>query len=287
MTPNSTAEVMIQAAKDAFLDLDAVEFSAVYKCLTDNLFFDHVSTECAPSCPAGTVVAHGQCAAPETESAHATFAASWRLHVECETESCVHNKLNMTLHFARLSVASHLDIPFQEVTASLTYEHLLGRRRRLATISPVILSVQVATKRHPEAAGQDLLSDFLSDADMASQLLSLQVVDIEEVPFSEISGGEIAHAGPDNDLYSPAYEKLEQGGGSLSPLSRALGSLPLYAITAIAVSVVLVGAVLVGFLWNRRRQGLLKARAVRGKVVEVEVEEPVPNKLDPCEVQQV
>ena len=45
----------------AALDLDALEFSPVYRCLVDGKSFSQFNSECSETCPAEVDVARGQC----------------------------------------------------------------------------------------------------------------------------------------------------------------------------------------------------------------------------------
>jgi hypothetical protein len=284
MAPTTTTlsdeerQVIIDAAKEDFVDLDALEFSSVYECLLEDTFFDHISEDCASSCPAGTVVAHAQCVVPETQEAEQTFGSVWNLQMICSNfTECLHDKMAVTLHQLRINVASLLDIPFQEVTnVQLNFDTIISRRR-LSDVSGVNLHINVTTQRHAADDGEDLLETLVPDAAAASELLGIEVQSVQLLSQDTEEGEEISQVGEDNDPYTPAYDAAE-GNGDDDSIEGVIASLPLEIIIAIAVLIFAVGVALGFALWFRHRMRVKKAleEQVQGKIVGKVQEPKVP-----------
>lgn len=130
------------------------------------------------------------------------------------------------------------------------------------------MSVTVSTQRHAAASGQSQLDVLLPNVAAASELLGLNVQGVQLLAQAPGSGQSVSQLTSDSDPYTPAYDAAERS-GSNSPIEEAVAGLPVAAIIAIAVAVlVLMGAVGSG-LWFRRRQSFAKMReqAVNGKIV--------------------
>mmetsp|Transcript_82553 Transcript_82553/g.230843 ORF Transcript_82553/g.230843 Transcript_82553/m.230843 type:complete len:601 (-) Transcript_82553:451-2253(-) len=252
----SLPEILMSAEMEA-LTLDALEFSPVYDCLVDGTVFDHFSGSCADACPGDAELQYGQCVLPEIEaSSRVTLTASWHLEVHCE-ELCGLGMENETLHNVRLGVASHLDIPFQEVTrTALTW--LDAESRRLsAGARNAVLSVQVETRRHDEVSGLGSLRTFVAGSSDIGRLLGMSVDKVYVLPEdATIIGGPSWTITNDSDPYAWAYSLLlgeQVEGGSHE---KAAGSiLPVGGVVVFVVSVVAcLSLACGGLLWVSRRR---------------------------------
>jgi len=252
----SLPEMFIRAEMEA-LTLDALEFSPVYDCLVDGTVFDHFSGSCADACSDGAELQYGQCVLPEVESSPlVTLAVSWHMEVRCE-ELCGLGMENETLHNVRLGVASHLDIPFQEVTrTALTW--LDAESRRLsAGARNAVLSVQVETRRHDEVSGLGSLRTFVAGSSDIGRLLGMSVDKVYVLPEdATIIGGPSWTITNDSDPYAWAYSLLlgeQVEGGSHE---KAAGSiLPVGGVVVFVVSVVAcLSLACGGLLWVSRRR---------------------------------
>jgi hypothetical protein len=203
--------VLLDAAKEQLL-LDALEFSPVYECLSDQLVFDHFSGECADQCPGHADLHIGQCVLPKQEggSPGAVLTAAWQLEVHCE-DLCGESMEKETLHNVRLGVAGHLDIPFQEVEEAALIWTVGSSDRRLNGGTQVVLVVKVMTERYDQDVGMTSLRCFLDNLGHVSQLLGLEVVESTLLPDSEIADvSDVATwtITSDSDPYAPAYDAL-------------------------------------------------------------------------------
>jgi len=272
----SSLDGVIDAAKDA-LDLDALEFSPVYQCLMDNKLYDHFSSACAESCGGGSDISQGQCVREVTDDPPIEIQVTWKLQIQCDSQPCWHDKKNKTLHDVRLSLAGHLDIPFQEVEVSWGFAEATGRR--LSGMTTAYLQVTVASDRVSKEEGTQLLNSFIPDKDFAAQLLGLDVRSVEEAgaPVDVEALDDPETMGQGRDPYEPAYEELAKGtGSSAPPPTSTLGFLPPGAIIGIAAGVLVLGIGAGLLLWRRsRRNG---ARALQeqndNKVAGAKVAEP-------------
>jgi len=261
--PSTVQGMDLEAARDA-LDLDALEFSPVYICLLRGQAFDHFTNDCASSCPDDTVQKHGQCVRPLTNEGIETFTADWQLEVLC-SPTCALDRTNMTLHGLRLSVAGHLQVPFQEVeNVAFGYDQAVARRLAGETSKVLHLHVTVHTGRLMNTDGTVLLTTWLSGADQASQLLGLHVQEIrnarpENDPFTEDG-----NLGSGNDPYNSAYDSIEASlnepahGSSLTAGGKEAGIFTAEVIAGIVGGIFFIGmSMLVGvglYLYRRIRR---------------------------------
>merc|ERR1740121_3045951 len=91
-----------------------------------------------------------------------------------------------TLHNVRLSVAGHLDIPFQEVEFAALIWTMGSSDRRLNGGTQAFLFVKVMTERYDQDVGTTSLGGFLDNLGHASQLLGMEVAEATLLPDSEI-----------------------------------------------------------------------------------------------------
>mmetsp|Transcript_130253 Transcript_130253/g.259804 ORF Transcript_130253/g.259804 Transcript_130253/m.259804 type:complete len:591 (+) Transcript_130253:76-1848(+) len=259
----------LEAARDA-LDLDALEFSPVYICLSRGQVFDHFTDDCANSCSEGTVAKHGQCVRPLTKKGTVLLSADWQLQLVC-SPTCTLDKTNMTLHGLRLSIAGHLDVPFQEIEDVVYGYEKLGARRLASTTNRVLhLRVMVRTGRLLKTDGTVLLTTWLSGEDHASELLGLQVKGVSNTGTGTGSGfTQEGNIGAKNDPYAPAYEKIEDIVDSSNATFSTHGTVVNEdtglgipgVIGGIAGSIVFIGIVAgAGLFFHRRRMRLKAAR---------------------------
>jgi len=253
----------LEAARDA-LDLDALEFSPVYVCLSRGLVYDHFTDDCASSCPEGTVVEHGQCVRPLTSEGTKTLSADWQLQVRCNPV-CTLDRTNMTLHGLRLSIAGHLDLPFQEVEVAYGYQSSVARRLIPSPTKVLQLKVTVSTGRLSETDGTVLLTSWLSGADHASQLLGLEVQTVSNTRSGSDGFTQGGNLGANNDPYAPAYdsisENVHQAGhhSTLAAAGQDTGLVTPELIAGIAGGVVFIGVVVGAALFFQRRRMRLNA----------------------------
>mmetsp|Transcript_31017 Transcript_31017/g.88924 ORF Transcript_31017/g.88924 Transcript_31017/m.88924 type:complete len:567 (+) Transcript_31017:89-1789(+) len=270
---NDMQQVLLEAARETMVNLDALEFSPVYLCLMEGKPYDQISSECVDSCPASTVMVHGQCVREELESpGPVQLRAAWRLTVRCGSHCWGSDARNETLHRIRLSLAGHLDLPFQEVTQVGLGFPAASQRRLLDTVTGY-LKLTVSTKRVSAASGADLLVAFLPDAPIATELFGMDVQGVELLsgePAETVHSTELVSIGEGTDPYTPAYDHLDLRSGGSGPLdSSALGLLPPAAIAGIAVAVVVLGAAFVGLVWRQRR---LRARSQAAQAKQAQFE---------------
>uniref|UniRef100_A0A6T1N1A3 Uncharacterized protein n=1 Tax=Alexandrium monilatum TaxID=311494 RepID=A0A6T1N1A3_9DINO len=259
----------ISAARDA-LDLNALEFSPVYRCLLDQKYFDHFSTGCADSCPADSTVAHGQCVREETADPRAQVETSWQLEVECGSPCWQDAAMKSSLHGTRLSIAGHLDIAFQEVEISLSLA--TSSSRRLSTTKTAHLTAKVNSNRLSSAQTDTLLTSFPQGTAFMSTLLGLNVLTVTTGTPPAQSNNPV-NMGQGNDPYVPAYNDVEPKTGPTSPTSP-VSFLPTEAIIGIAAGVVILAAIVGVLLWRRQRQRRAAAQAQQSKAVEDKTASP-------------
>jgi len=252
ITAAAMQSVHISVARDA-LDLEALEFSPVYGCLLEQKFFDHFASECAASCPPGSDMAHGQCVREETEDPQAELSVSWMLSVHCG-DPCWHSKQNVTLHNVRLSVAGHLDIPFQEVEVSTGFA--LSSARRLTDAKTAQLTVTILSNRISASEGIELMGSYAQDASAMSTLLALNVGSVRAVaPAAEAALDEETVMGQGSDPYVPAYAAIEDvPGGGVVTSAGVLSFLPTEAVIGIAIGIVVLAGLFGAWLLRRRRR---------------------------------
>jgi len=276
--------VHISLARDA-LDLDALEFSPVYNCLLEQKLFDHFSSACATDCPEDSAMAHGQCVREATADPPAELSVSWTLGIRCG-DPCWHNKKMVTLHNVRLSVAGHLDIPFQEVEVSTGFA--LAATRRLTDTRTAGLTVTIASSRLSASEATALMGSYSQDAAAMSALLGLSVHSVASgAPASQTDLEDNTVMGQDSDPYVPAYDAIDDaptGGGGGGTSNSVVSMLPAEAIIGIAIGVVVLAVLFGGMLFlRRRRQRRAEAEAKQAqkagdKAAETEADNTAPAK---------
>jgi hypothetical protein len=198
-------------------DWDALEFSPVYQCLQAGRFYSQINSSCVFKCPGNTDASHGQCVRPNTEESHSNFTGLWKLHTDCGPE-CWAQKSEVSIHFLRLALADHLDIPFQEVGRILLRRSVTATSdRRLqqseATVQHAYLDISVSSRRHTAESGNRHLEEFLSDSLVASQLLGVAVHSLEHLDENRLSEYQADFSsepvpGEDGDVFAPYYDEL-------------------------------------------------------------------------------
>mmetsp|Transcript_71693 Transcript_71693/g.214005 ORF Transcript_71693/g.214005 Transcript_71693/m.214005 type:complete len:510 (+) Transcript_71693:47-1576(+) len=253
----SEREALVSSARNG-LNLDALEFSPVYRCLLDGHFFDHFSAGCARECPTGAGLAHGQCVRREIFKPLAEAAATWQLEVVCGATGysrCLDTNIQAALHGARLTIAGHSDIPFQEVKVSLTFKRSTGRQ--LGDKRTAYMTASVSTRRLLQPEVVQRLASFRQDVAAMRTLLGMFVVSVVRLPPgadpANFTGPILPGQGSD-DPYERVYDAVEP--------PSATGVLPGMAIVGIAVGVVLF-ALACGLWWKLLR--LRKAQEVRAQ----------------------
>jgi hypothetical protein len=246
-------------------DWDALEFSPVYQCLQAGRFYSQINSSCVSRCPGNTDVAHGQCVLPHTSESHSNFTGLWKLQTDCGPE-CWKQKSEVSIHFLRLALADHLDIPFQEVGRILLRRSLTPTSdRRLqqsqATVPAAYLDISVSSRRHTAESGNRHLEAFLSDSLVASQLLGVAVHSLEHLDESRLSEVEADMSseqviGEDGDVFSQYYDELvpqtenESGDAAFGGISLLLLIL-IGAATGVAFS---LGILCITFRRCKRRR---------------------------------
>lgn len=252
-------DLRIQDAKSA-LDTDALEFSPVYQCFLLGHFFDQFSSDCAEECPPGSEVSHGQCVRASLEVPSESFRVSWHLEADCGSKSCWTSKKNQTLHFIRLEVADHLDIPFQEVVnVRLGFTALLAEGRRLSQTHSGRLEVTVLSGRIDAHEGRSFLEDdFFVGTEDVSELLGVEVSScvvagtVEET--TEGSSEESSEMGQGTDPYGPAYEDLDTSPGGTWLSTSPGDNLPPMVVVGVAGALLLVLGISAGWVYYRKKR---------------------------------
>jgi len=204
--PLSDREALINASRDA-LSLAALEYSPVYTCFLLGLFYDHTSeAECVEQCPANSEPAYGQCSRAASEATDTSIMAVWKLEVSCGSRVWCLPDSNRTLHMARLAVASHLAIPFQEVQVRISFTKTSSRR--LLDLTNIYFKAMVNTRRLKQAHGARLLGMLIANVEFARELLDVDVRRIEILGDVPAGQQRIMEMNELNDPYSPAYQEL-------------------------------------------------------------------------------
>lgn len=171
----------------------------------------------------------------------------------------------MTLHGLRLSVAGHLDVPFQEVDKVVFgYERYVARR--LAGETKVLhLRVTVRTGRLSQTDGTVLLTTWLSGADHASQILGLDVQGLSNARSANDGFTKEGNLNAENDPYTPAYDSIEASlpsagqHSTLVALGKDAGVVTSEVIAGTAGGVLFIGMVVGASLFFHRRRKRLNA----------------------------
>merc|ERR1740123_2544299 len=190
------------------LDLDALEFSPVFQCLSAGLLYDHFAGDCVASCPMGTAVSRGQCVKPAAVRS-SSFAASWQLYICGCDEKCWADKRNGTLHRLRLEVADHLDIPLHEVQElDLRFESKSLNPHQAALAR---MHVRITSPRYAADTGIEMLRSLFRSMEGSSEALAMLVLGVREI-FDGNSGFLQQHVGTvgisSEDAFATYYEDL-------------------------------------------------------------------------------
>lgn len=265
-------------------DWDALEFSPVYQCLEKGWFYNQLSSSCISECPAAADLAHGQCVLPNVSTSSASYTGLWRLQTHCGTE-CWKDKAEVSVHFVRLSMADHLDIPFQEVGDVLLRSARIKESRRLSTtgaqpIKEAFLDISITSRRLAEIP---VLSTFLTNAAAASQLLGFAIHSVEFLPDIDAKVAREYMSdepvpGEKDDAYGTFYDDIApvQPGRRQSNRGITIGAVVSDGIPAaliIAIAGAIAGFAVLAALyfryrgWKRLRDEkyLVTARIVKGK----------------------
>jgi len=185
------------------LDLDTLEFSPVFQCLSSKLFYDHIQGDCASSCPEGSVLSHGQCVKPASQMK--TFSAMWDLQVCGCDEQCWADKRSMTLHRLRLEIADHMDIPLHEVhEVDISFT-----RGSPGTASMARMHIRIATPRHTLETGASMLRSLFYNTERSSEVLKMLVLASREVSAWDLGFLHKRLTAGSEDAYAPYYKDLD------------------------------------------------------------------------------
>lgn len=186
------------------LDLDTLEFSPVFQCLSSRLLYDHIEGDCAESCPEGSVLTHGQCVKPAKRMQ--SFSATWDLQVCGCDERCWSDKRDMTLHNLRLEIADHMDIPLHEVH-ELDISFL--SRAQPGTASLARMHIRITSPRHTLETGTSMLRSLFYNFERSSEVLKMLVLASREISASDVAFlHKRVHVGSE-DAYAPYYQDLD------------------------------------------------------------------------------
>jgi len=190
------------------LDLDALEFSPVFQCLSAGLLYDHFAGDCVAACPTGAAVSRGQCVKPAAVRS-SSFAASWQLYICGCDEKCWADKRNGTLHHLRLEIADHLDIPLHEVQElDLRFESRSLNPHQAALAR---MHIRISSPRYAEDTGIAMLRSLFRGMEGSSEALAMLVLGVREI-FAGNSGFLQKHIGTvgisNEDAFAPYYEDL-------------------------------------------------------------------------------
>jgi len=190
------------------LDLDALEFSPVFQCLSAGLFYDHFAGDCVAACPTGTAVSRGQCVKPAAVRS-SSFGASWQLYICGCDEQCWADKRDGTLHRLRLEIADHLDIPLHEVQElDLRFE---SRSLNSHEAALAHMHVRISSPRYAADTGITMLRSLFRNMEGSSEALAMLVLGVREI-FAGNSGFLQKRIGTDGisgeDAFAPYYDDL-------------------------------------------------------------------------------
>lgn len=186
------------------LDLDTLEFSPMFQCLSSRLLYDHIEGDCAESCPEGAILTHGQCVKPA--QAMQSFSATWDLQVCGCDERCWSDKRDMTLHNLRLEIADHMDIPLHEVH-ELDLSFVSGSRPGAASLAR--MHIRITSPRHTLETGTTLLRSLFYNFERSSEVLKMLVLASWEISASDVGFlRKRIHVGSE-DAYAPYYQDLD------------------------------------------------------------------------------
>jgi len=245
-------------------DWDALEFSPVYECRERGRLYNQLNSTCITQCPSSADLSHGQCVRPNITTTDINHAALWRLQTYCGVE-CWKDKSEVSIHFVRLALASHLAIPFQEVGNVLLRSTLeTTQSRRLSATSmetpEAFLDISVKSRRLTDTSGRALLASFLPNAAEASQLLGLVILSVELLTDTDVADevrakvSGLAGPGENGDVYAPFYEEIgsltdkESGdsgeaGGGATIAGVAVDGVPAAVVMACGGAILVLGAI--------------------------------------------
>lgn len=282
--------------------MDAIEFSPVYNCLADTKLFDQFSSKCSAECPSDADLVHAQCVRKPVGGsllAWQVLAASWHFNLDCNAK-CWSDTVPVSHHMVRLALADHFDITFQEV------ETVQLHKDPEKPLTHAVLNVTIITNRLAPELGSSLLTTFLTNSSMASDVLGLTVRDVVEVNGKgqgdvgkDQGEGNAVVAdsnvpGETSDQYSEYYAPLEK---EAEDKARSRGrsnsiagvevpeSVPVDVIIGVAATIMVLSVVVA--VWLRRRRQQLMEIANNDNTQVKKVEDPEVTKVEDAEVQKV
>jgi len=185
------------------LDLDALEFSPVFQCLSSGLYYDHIVGDCVEACSDGAVLSHGQCVVPALTSN--SFSTKFQLQVCGCDRACWADKRNLTLHRLRLEIADHMDIPLQEVH-ELDLSFISGEP---GYASVATMHIGIKSPRHTTEMGIAMLRSLFQDMQRSSEVLTMLVLEIQEITGANLGFLHREVNQHHEDVFAPFYQELE------------------------------------------------------------------------------
>merc|ERR1712048_565862 len=187
------------------LDLDALEFSPVYQCLSVGQYYNHFGRDCVGTCPMGTVVSHGQCV--RRAKIVNSFSAMWHLQVCGCDECCWADRKNGTLHRMRLEIADHLDIPIHEIQElDLVFDSKVASSHHAALAR---MHVRIASARHTAEAGNAMLKSLFHNIVGSSEVLAMLVLGVRELYSKDLGFLHKHIKSTEEDAFAPYYKDLD------------------------------------------------------------------------------
>lgn len=241
-------------------DWDVLEFSPVYRCLEEALVYSAFASDCVAQCSPDEDLMFGQCVRPNVSDAPVAFRVIWSIDTSCGV-ACWDAKQEQSLHFVRLGMADHLDIPFEEVY-SVKFQHLDSRRLAAgdAVVTEGRLDINVSTKRLTQEQGDGLVKSFLASSTEASEILGIPVHTVERV-LSQSTRQVTSESVDLDDPYAPYYERLAPAPAAASNTAHSdtmggvptnANDLPSWVIIGGAITLVVIG-VAVFVTWRLRK----------------------------------
>lgn len=288
-TTSTAAAVTILKEDPEEKDWDALEFSPVYQCIMEqeDSVYDHFASDCVGECPGDSELKHRQCVRPSgAVQQPMVLAATWRLHLECD-DKCWAEAVNITMHFVRLALADHLDVPFQEAKDVRLWKD------EGAPATHAHLQVQVLTDRLDAKQGRPLLQSFLTNATFASEMMGLTVLETPDIAPDMEGAPTVSSVSPEKpDQYDQYYGMLEKKRDPTVIAGVYIPEeVPVPVIVSAAVGVILLGSVVALFLHFRRKRhhqlreaaaaaANLDAKVVEGKIPEDDAPVKIPGSMD-------
>lgn len=187
------------------IDLDALEFSPVFQCLSAGLYYDHIHGDCAAACPAGAVINQGQCVKPAVKAN--TFSAMWHLQICGCDEQCWADKRNGTLHRLRLEIADHLDIPLHEVEELDISFDSKNSNPHMASLAH--MHIRISSPRHTPDTGAAMLRSLFLNMEGSSEVLAMLVLGVRELFVKDLGFLHKRIKVSGEDAFAPFYEDLD------------------------------------------------------------------------------